>query len=129
MVGVTRTVGAALTGAGGAVLAHAFVRFASEGVGTPAPMAPTRHLVVGGIYRHVRNPMYVAIESAILGQALLLGQPRLLAYACAMLVSPALWVPLYEEPTLARTYGEEYERYRRNGPRWIPRLRPWPDTG
>ncbi len=62
-----------------AVLLHAFARFVREGVGTPAPVAPTAHLVVGGLYRHVRNPMYVAVVGAVVGQALLLGQFGLLA--------------------------------------------------
>ena len=60
--------------AGAAVLVHAFSRFVAEGLGTPAPVAPTRHLVVGGLYRWVRNPMYVAVVSCVAGQALLLGR-------------------------------------------------------
>ena len=68
-----RAVGLMLIGGGAAVLVHSFVRFVVEGVGTPVPVAPTQRLVVGGLYRHVRNPMYLALEAAILGQALLLG--------------------------------------------------------
>jgi len=68
-----RAVGLVLIGGGAAVLVHSFVRFVVEGVGTPVPVAPTQRLVVGGLYRHVRNPMYLALEAAILGQALLLG--------------------------------------------------------
>ncbi|RUV82333.1 isoprenylcysteine carboxyl methyltransferase, partial [Mesorhizobium sp. M5C.F.Ca.IN.020.14.1.1] len=64
-----------------ALLLHAFARFAFEGLGTPAPVAPTEQLVVGGIYRHVRNPMYVAVLSIILGQALLFSSWALVAYA------------------------------------------------
>lgn len=120
-----RTIGAVLIGAAGAVLTDSFVRFVVEGVGTPAPMAPTEHLVVGGLYRHVRNPMYVALEAAIVGQALLLGQPRLLLYGALGAVPVVTFVRRYKEPTLARTFGAEYEQYRHNVPGWLPRLSPW----
>ncbi|MGH4022946.1 MAG: methyltransferase family protein [Pseudonocardiaceae bacterium] len=120
-----RAAGAVLVGSAAVALTHSFVRFVVEGLGTPAPMAPTEHLVVGGLYRHVRNPMYVALESAIVGQALLLGQPKLLIYGAAGAIPVVTFVRCYEEPTLARTFGAEYEQYRRNVPRWLPRLRPW----
>ena len=73
-----RVLGVGMIAVGGAVLTRSFARFVIEGMGTPLPAAPTRHLVVGGMYRHVRNPMYVALEAVILGEALLLGQRRLL---------------------------------------------------
>jgi protein-S-isoprenylcysteine O-methyltransferase Ste14 len=111
--------------AGIAALLDAFARFVREGRGTPAPVAPTERLVVGGLYRHVRNPMYLAVEAAILGQALLLGRSVLLAYAGVITVAFWSFVRLYEEPTLARRFGEEYEAYRRAVPAWWPRLRPW----
>lgn len=123
-----RVLGAGLIAAGGTVLTHSFVRFVVEGVGTPAPVAPTRYLVVGGLYRHVRNPMYLAMEAMILGQALLLGQRRLLGWAAIAAVPPATFVRLYEEPKLAASFGTEYEQYRRNVPRWLPRVRPWRPT-
>jgi protein-S-isoprenylcysteine O-methyltransferase Ste14 len=107
------------------VLVGAFVRFARDGLGTPAPVAPTEHLVVSGAYRYVRNPMYLAVVGAILGQALLLGQPRLLRYAGVVAVLVLGFVRLYEEPTLRRQFGAEYEAYCRAVPRWWPRLRPW----
>jgi protein-S-isoprenylcysteine O-methyltransferase Ste14 len=122
---VVRAFGVALLVAGIAVLLDAFARFVREGRGTPAPVAPTERLVVGGLYRHVRNPMYLAVEAAILGQALLLGRSVLLAYAGVIGVAFWAFVRLYEEPTLARRYGEEYEAYRRAVPAWWPRLRPW----
>ena len=120
-----RVLGVGMIAVGGAVLTHSFARFVIEGMGTPLPAAPTRHLVVGGMYRHMRNPMYVALEAVILGEALLLGQRRLLGYAAIAAIPPALFVRLYEEPKLAGRFGEEYEQYRRNVPRWLPRLRPW----
>lgn len=124
-VPVVRVLGGILLGAGIAVLLDAFARFALEGRGTPAPVAPTERLVVGGLYRHVRNPMYLAVEAAILGQALLLGQAVLLGYAAAIGAAFWVFVRLYEEPTLARRYGQEYEEYRRGVPAWRPRFRPW----
>jgi protein-S-isoprenylcysteine O-methyltransferase Ste14 len=117
--------GAVLIAAGIAVLLHAFARFALEGSGTPAPVAPTERLVVGGIYRHVRNPMYVAVIAIILGQLLLFGSPGLALYAALATAAMVAFVLIYEEPTLARRYGESYQAYRRNVPGWLPRLTPW----
>ena len=122
---ILRLAGALLTLAGVAFLLQAFWRFVSEGLGTPAPVAPTEHLVVGGIYRHVRNPMYLSVLSAIVGQALMLGQPKLFAYAALVALAFVVFVLLYEEPTLAKRYGAQYEAYRRAVPGWLPRLTPW----
>ena len=107
------------------LLIHSFARFALEGLGTPAPVAPTEKLVVGGIYCHVRNPMYVAVLSIILGQALLFSSGAVVAYGVIVGAAMASFVKLYEEPTLARRYGAEYEAYRRAVPGWLPRLTPW----
>ena len=120
---VVRVAGVMLLAAGVPVLVHAFVRFVVEGAGTPAPVAPTERLVVGGLYRYVRNPMYVAVDAVIVGQALLLNQPVLYAYAAVAALTIAAFVHLYEEPTLARRYGADYERYRRRVPGWMPRFR------
>src|SRR5918999_5174557 len=120
-----RVVGAILVVAGAAVVLDSFARFALEGLGTPAPVAPTKHLVVGGLYRHVRNPMYLAVGATIVGQALLLGQPILFAYAATFAVAVAAFVRSYEEPTLSARYGEQYAAYRRAVPAWWPRLRAW----
>ena len=115
--------GILLVGAGAAALLHAFGRFVVEGIGTPAPVAPTRHLVVGGLYRYVRNPMYLAVLAAIVGQGLILGRPVLLAYAAAVAAAFVAFVRGYEEPTLRRTFGSEYEEYLRAVPGWWPRLK------
>jgi protein-S-isoprenylcysteine O-methyltransferase Ste14 len=120
-----RVLGAVLLAAGLAALIQAFWRFVVEGLGTPAPVAAPDRLVVGGPYRYVRNPMYVAVLAVIIGQALLLGQPILLAYAAALWLIVASFVRFYEEPTLSRRFGTEYEDYRRAVPAWWPRLRPW----
>jgi len=120
-----RGFGVILLAVGIAALLHAFTRFVLEGVGTPAPVAPTEHLVVGGLYRYVRNPMYLAVAATIVGQALLLGQPILLLYAGVFGVAVASFVHWYEEPTLRRRFGSEYDEYCRAVPRWWPRRRPW----
>jgi protein-S-isoprenylcysteine O-methyltransferase Ste14 len=124
-----RVLGAILLVAGLIALVGAFVRFVVEGFGTPAPVAAPERLVVGGVYRYVRNPMYVAVLAAIVGQALLLGQLGLLLYAAGAWLVVAAFVRFYEEPTLTRRFGAEYEAYRRAVPAWLPRLRPWDPAG
>jgi protein-S-isoprenylcysteine O-methyltransferase Ste14 len=121
--------GAVLIVAGAAVLLHAFARFVIEGIGTPAPVAPPKHLVVGGLYRYVRNPMYVAVAATIIGQAALLGRPGLVLYALAFMAAVAAFVHFYEEPVLSERFGPEYEAYRARVPAWRPRLRPWSSAG
>ena len=116
-----------LIAAGVVALLHAFARFVVEGIGTPAPVAPTENLVVGGLYRYVRNPMYLAVGATIVGQALVLAQPVLFVYAAIFAVVVVAFVRGYEEPTLRRRFGEEYERYRRAVPGWRPRRTPWRD--
>jgi protein-S-isoprenylcysteine O-methyltransferase Ste14 len=117
--------GALLISAGLAGLIAAFAQFAVEGRGTPAPVAPTAKLVVRGLYRYVRNPMYVAVLAIILGQALVFVSLGVLAYAVAVLAAVHTFVVSYEEPTLRDTYGAQYETYVRSVPRWIPRITPW----
>jgi protein-S-isoprenylcysteine O-methyltransferase Ste14 len=107
------------------VLVRAFARFVMEGRGTPAPVAPPERLVVGGDYRFVRNPMYLAVITAVLGQAMIFGSLGLLVYAVALWVITAAFVRWYEEPVLLRRYGDEYERYRLAVRAWLPRLRPF----
>ena len=124
-LGVIRVVGAVVFVAGVSVLLEAFARFVLEGRGTPSPVAPTERLVVGGLYRFVRNPMYLAVDAMIVGQAFLLLQAILLGYAAVFFVAVAAFVRWYEEPTLARTYGAQYEAYRRAVPGWLPRRTPW----
>lgn len=120
-----RVVGGVLIAAGLPVLVHSFVRFVTEGRGTPAPVAPTERLVVGGLYRWVRNPMYVAVGSIIAGQALLFASPELAIYLVLFAVAVATFVHGYEEPALRAQFGEEYEAYCHAVRAWVPRLRPW----
>ena len=104
------------------VLLESFARFVLQGLGTPAPILPTQHLVVKGFYRYVRNPMYVAVISIIVGQCLLLGNVSLLLYAIVVWAGFLGFVLSYEEPKLRRTYGADYEAYCARVPRWIPRM-------
>jgi protein-S-isoprenylcysteine O-methyltransferase Ste14 len=122
---LSRLVGVLLIAAGLPVLLDSFTRFALQGVGTPAPIFPTRHLVVSGWYQYVRNPIYVAVVSLILGQGLFFASVRVLEYGIAVWVGFYLAVLIYEEPTLRQSYGPEYEDFCANVPRWIPHLRPW----
>ena len=114
---ITLTVGAAF-------LVHAFALFALHR-GTPAPVAPTETLVVTGVYRFVRNPMYLSVLIIILGQALLFGSWGLVLYAVIVFAAFVAFVRGYEEPILTDTYGEQYLDYRRNVPGWWPRLTAW----
>lgn len=122
-----RALGVVLIAAGLMVLLHSFLRFVVEGSGTPAPVAPTEHLVVGGMYRYVRNPMYLAVIALVVGQTILLGNPRLLVYGVAVGLAMVAFARWYEEPALQRQFGEPYEEYRRNVPGWWPRMSPWDD--
>jgi protein-S-isoprenylcysteine O-methyltransferase Ste14 len=116
-----RLLGALATAAGAVVLVHAFARFVREGMGTPAPVAPTERLVVGGLYRWVRNPMYLAVVACVAGQAGVFGRPGLLAYAAGLLALFVAFVRSYEQPALASRFGADYEAYRRAVPGWWPR--------
>ena len=109
--------------AGVVVVLEAFARFAWEGLGTPAPVAPTRTLVVSGLYRFVRNPMYVAVTALIFGQAVLFAGWAVAFYGVVIAATFYVFVHLYEEPTLRRVYGEEYAAYCAATPAWIPRFR------
>ncbi len=120
----SRLPGLVLVAAGLAALLDSFARFALRGRGTPAPIVPPRYLVVTGLYRHVRNPMYAAVVSVIVGQGLVLADLRVVGYGALVWLAFHLFVLGYEEPTLRRSFAE-YECFCANVPRWIPRLRAW----
>jgi protein-S-isoprenylcysteine O-methyltransferase Ste14 len=120
-----RAAGAALIAIGLAGLIDSFARFALQGFGTPAPIAPPKRLVATGLYRYVRNPMYVTALATVLGLALLFGDVRVLAYGAPFWLATHIFAAAYEERQLERTFGAEYRRYRANVPRWIPRLTRW----
>src|SRR5499433_3006615 len=120
-----RVIGVIMIIAGLPVLLDSFARFAIQGLGTPAPIAPPQHLVVTGLYRYVRNPMYVAVLSLILGQGLLFGNVSVLLCALIFWLACHLFVVFYEEPTLRGKFGDEYQEFCANVRRWVPRPRPW----
>ena len=122
---VAVVLGSLLVAVGLAALVACFVRFVREGRGTPAPVAPTHELVVGGLYRWVRNPMYLAVAAIILGQAVIFASAGLLVWLAIFGVAVVTFVTAYEEPTLRETYGDSYDAYRAAVPGWWPRLTPW----
>ena len=124
-VDLTRILGGILIVVGAPGIVDSFARFALDGLGTPAPIAPPQKLVVTGLYRYVRNPIYIAVVAVIFGQSLLLGDLRLLWYGALLWLFFHVWVVMIEEPPLKQTFGTEYESFRTNVPRWIPRLTPW----
>jgi protein-S-isoprenylcysteine O-methyltransferase Ste14 len=125
---VAQAVGVGLICVGLVPPVSAFVEFVKAG-GTPMPLAPPQRLVVSGFNRYVRNPMYLGLVLVIVGQALLFASVALVIYAAIAWAVPAAFVRWYEEPTLARQFGAEYETYRRAVPAWWPRLRPWTPSG
>jgi protein-S-isoprenylcysteine O-methyltransferase Ste14 len=122
---IIRMAGVFLVLSGAIPLVESFARFALEGLGTPAPIAPPKHLIVTGSYCYVRNPMYVGVVMIIVGQAVILGSIPVLVYAALVWLSFHMFVLLYEEPTLRRDHGAEYEAFCARVPRWLPRLSPW----
>jgi protein-S-isoprenylcysteine O-methyltransferase Ste14 len=101
--------------------------FGWTGHGTPAPVAPPRRLVVVGLYRYVRNPMYLGFLVGWAGLWVIFGRANRTAIVVASVIvlSVILFVPLHEEPTLRKKFGAEYEEYCRNVRRWVPRIHPW----
>ena len=121
--GPWRWAGIPLMAAGAAVILTCVVDFARRGRGTLAPVDPPRKLVTAGLYRYVRNPMYVGVVTTLAGEALFFESRSLGIYTAAAWLVFHVWVLVYEEPHLEGAFGEEYEQYRAAVPRWIPRLR------
>jgi len=121
-VPVTRALGVLLIVLGIPVLLESFIRFALDGLGTPAPILPTRNLVIRGSYRYVRNPMYLAAEAIVLGQGIFFGNWSVIVYGLIVWLVAYVFVLLYEEPTLRKSFGVEYDAYCASVPRWMPRL-------
>jgi protein-S-isoprenylcysteine O-methyltransferase Ste14 len=118
-------VGVLLIVLGLALVTWTVALFATVGRGTLAPWDPTSRLVVRGPYRHVRNPMISGVLAILLGEAALFGSIPLLFWFAAAFAVNAAYFPLVEERGLRRRFGEEYDAYSVNVPRWLPRLRPW----
>src|SRR4051812_27067897 len=117
--------GALLIGVGLLLVVRTVALFARVGRGTLAPWDPTSRIVVRGPYRHVRNPMISGVMLILLGEAALFGSLPLLIWAAAFFAVNVAYMPFVEEPGLRRRFGHEYDRYRANVPRWLPRPRPW----
>ena len=117
-------IGGSIIAAGLILLVDSFIRFVTEGNGTPMPWMPTEGVVAGGGYRYVRNPMYLAVAAIILGQASLFGSLPLLAYCAAVWLVFHLFIILVEEPGLHRSFGSAYQAYIASVPRWLPRMPP-----
>jgi len=113
--------------AGVALLATCIWEFARSGRGTLSPADPPRELVVRGLYRYVRNPMYLSVTAIVMGEVLLTRSRALFAYWAVWFVAVNLFVVGYEEPTLRRQFGSSYEDYVRHVGRWLPRFR-WRPT-
>jgi protein-S-isoprenylcysteine O-methyltransferase Ste14 len=111
--------------AGALLVVAAFAQFVLEGRGTPAPIAPTQELVVGGLYQWVRNPMYLGVAAAIAGQAAMFASVGIGLWLAAFVLATTTFTLVYEEPTLRRTFGASYDAYAAAVPRWRPRLTPW----
>ena len=116
----------AVAALGVVILLLCIVEFARRGRGTLSPLDPPRKLVVTGLYRWVRNPMYVGVALVLLGEILMSGSSALATYAAIFFLCANLFILAYEEPHLARTFGASYQDYKRHVRRWIPRLSPWP---
>jgi protein-S-isoprenylcysteine O-methyltransferase Ste14 len=117
--------GVCLIAAGLVLMYRTITLFATVGRGTLAPWDPTERLVVLGPYRYVRNPMISGVLAILLGEAALFGSLPVLAWFAVSFAVNAIWMPLVEEPGLERRFGADYLEYKRNVPRWVPRLSPW----
>ncbi len=122
-ISASRPVGVLLIAGGAAVMLESVVRFVRRGRGTLVPTAPTQDLVISGLYRFVRNPMYVGVLAVVAGEALLFASPWLLSWAVLLAIVFHLFVVAYEEPTLRRAYGHDYDQFCAQVPRWLPSLR------
>jgi protein-S-isoprenylcysteine O-methyltransferase Ste14 len=111
--------------AGTILLLACIWEFAHRGRGTLSPVDPPKHLVVSGLYRYVRNPMYLSVTTIVFGELLLVFSPALLVYWIIWFTAVNLFVMGYEEPTLREQFGQDYERYARAVGRWLPRLSPY----
>jgi len=120
---LVRWLGVALGLAGSVFFVDFCARFVFEGRGTPAPIAPTERLVVGGPFGRVRNPGYLSVLAMVIGQGLFCGSTMVLAYAAVLAAGFHAFVVFHEEPTLRRQFGAQYEAYCRAVPRWVPRWR------
>jgi protein-S-isoprenylcysteine O-methyltransferase Ste14 len=124
-VGVIDIMGIVVSACGAAILLQSIVEFARRGRGTLSPLDPARELVVTGLYRWVRNPMYVGVMLVLLGELMIAPSLALAVYAASFFIAVNTFTRHFEEPYLQRTFGSSYDVYRHNVRRWIPRLTAW----
>jgi protein-S-isoprenylcysteine O-methyltransferase Ste14 len=99
------------------------------GKGTLAPWSPSRHLVIGGMYGYIRNPMILGVLTVLIGESIVILSYKILIWAVCFFVINNIWFIIYEEPNLENKFGDEYREYKRNVPRWVPRLKSFkPDS-
>jgi protein-S-isoprenylcysteine O-methyltransferase Ste14 len=120
-LGAARWIGVPVLAFGVSALLSCVWEFGRRGRGTLAAIDAPRFVVRGGLYRYVRNPMYVSVATALLGEVILFQSPWLSAWTAAFVTASAVFVVTYEEPRLAQQFGETYDKYRRSVPRWIPK--------
>ncbi|MCX6144505.1 MAG: isoprenylcysteine carboxylmethyltransferase family protein [Ignavibacteriales bacterium] len=125
VVDIVFVVGALLAGVGLVFLATTASMFIRFGRGSLAPWNPTRKLVVSGLYSYVRNPMITGVLTALLGETLIFHSFWIFIWLITFFIINSIYFVLLEEPGLVKRFGEEYLEYKRNVPRWIPRLKPW----
>ena len=123
--GWNETIGWVLIAVGLFPLIESICRFVVVGRGSLIPTVPTEHLVVSGLYRYVRNPMYLGVAASLGGEALLFWNKQILIELTVAVAIMDIFVRFYEEPKLLRTYGDEYRRYQRHVGRWLPRFTSW----
>jgi protein-S-isoprenylcysteine O-methyltransferase Ste14 len=107
------------------ILFACIFEFARSGKGTLSPADPPKHLVVQGLYRYARNPMYIGVVTTLIGESILVRTSAMATYAMIVFIGFNIWVKIYEEPWLARTFGNDWTRYKAAVPMWIPRLKPF----
>jgi protein-S-isoprenylcysteine O-methyltransferase Ste14 len=115
-------IGAACMSAGLAVMVLTISMFIKIGRGTLAPWSPTRKLVVAGLYAHVRNPMIMGVFVVLIGEAIAFESVSILLWSGLFIVINTIYFIVYEEPNLVQRFGDEYIEYRKNVPRWVPRV-------
>lgn len=123
-IGAQQVTGIVIGAVGGVIALWCILAFATLGKGTPAPFDPPRRLVIRGPYRFMRNPMYLGAGLALIGAVIFYGSLPLAGYGVLFFLVTHLFVVLYEEPTLGRKFGHEYEAYRQRVMRWSPNSKP-----
>lgn len=125
LVDIIFAVGLVFVFVGGTILSATIIMLIRIGRGTLAPWSPTRRLVISGMYSYVRNPMISGVMIALLGESLIFHSANIFVWLVVFFSVNHVYFIASEEPGLARTFGGEYLKYKRNVPRWIPRLTPW----